>query len=220
MKLRGYRIELGEIENVLAGHRTVREVVVIVREDIAGDRRLVAYVVAHDEQVCSTSELHAYAKDRLPEYMMPSAFVSLEALPLTSNGKIDRTALPAPEGERPNWEGEYTAPRTPLEEVLENVWAELLSVDRVGVHDNFFALGGHSLLATQLLARLLTLFKIELPLISIFRSPTIAEFADEVRAHETRPGQVDKIAATIRRIQQMPTSEKMALVKEHRAASR
>lgn len=219
VKLRGYRIELGEIENALAGHRTVREAVVTVREDTPGDRRLVAYVTARGEQSCNASELHDYAQQRLPEYMLPSAFVLLDALPLTTNGKIDRAALPAPDGERPQWEGEYVAPRSALEEVLEGVWAELLSVDRVGIHDNFFALGGHSLLATQLLARLLTLFKMELPLIAIFQSPTIAEFADEIRAHESKPGQVDKIAATIRRIQQMPAAEKLALVKEKRAGS-
>lgn len=127
------------------------------------------------------------------------------------NGKLDRTALPAPDGERPEWEGEYIAPRTPLEEVLESIWGELLAIDRVGIRDNFFALGGHSLLATQLIARLLTLFKIELPLLAIFQSPTIAEFAEQVRAHEARPGQADTIAATIRRIQQMPASEKNSL---------
>jgi hypothetical protein len=219
VKLRGYRIELGEIENVLAGHHTVREVVVTVREDTPGNRRLVAYVVAHDEESCSTAELHEYAQRRLPEYMTPTAFVLLDALPLNSNGKIDRLKLPAPDGVRPEWEGEYVAPRTPLEEVIEGVWGELLSVDRVSVHDNFFDLGGHSLLATQVLARLLTLFKIELPLIAIFQSPTIAEFAGEVRAHEAKPGHADKVAAAIRRIQQMPTSEKMALVNERRAAS-
>jgi amino acid adenylation domain-containing protein len=219
VKLRGYRIELGEIENVLASHHTVREVVVTVREDTPGNRRLVAYVVPHDEESCSTAELHEYAQRRLPEYMTPTAFVLLDALPLNSNGKIDRLKLPAPDGARPHWKGEYVAPRTPLEEVIEGVWGELLSVDRVSVHDNFYDLGGHSLLATQVLARLLTLFKIELPLIAIFQSPTIVEFASEVRAHEAKPGQADKVAAAIRRIQQMPTSEKMALVNERRAAS-
>ena len=219
VKLRGYRIELGEIESVLANHRSVREAVVIVREDIPGDRRLVAYVVAHDEHTCNATELREHARERLPEYMVPSAFVLLDALPLTTNGKLDRAALPPPDGERPNWGGEYVAPRTALEEVLEGVWAELLSVDRVGIHDNFFALGGHSLLATQLLARLLTLFKMELPLIAVFQSPTIAEFANEMRAHDVRPGQADKIAATIRKIQQMPASEKIALVKERAASS-
>jgi hypothetical protein len=216
VKLRGYRIELGEIENVLASHRSTREVVVTIREDTPGDRRLVAYVVGPEAQA---SELREYAQQGLPIYMVPSAFVLLDALPLTTNGKIDRAELPAPDGERPQWGGEYIAPRTALEEVLEGVWAELLSVDRVGIHDNFFALGGHSLLATQLLARLLTLFKMELPLIAIFQSPTITEFADAMRAHDAKRGKVDKIAAAIRRIQQMPATEKMALVKERAASS-
>ena len=215
VKVRGYRIELGEIENVLARHHSVREVVVIVREDIPGDQRLVAYVVAADDQPQNASTLRDYLNEALPDYMMPSAFVFLDALPLTNNGKIDRRALPAPDGARPEGETEYVAPRTPVEEVLAGVWAELLSLERVGVYDNFFVLGGHSLLATQLLARLLTLFKIELPLITVFQSPTIVEFAETLQAHEPKPGQVDRIATAIRKVQQMSAAEKASLRQKH-----
>jgi amino acid adenylation domain-containing protein/FkbM family methyltransferase len=220
VKLRGYRIELGEIENTLAQHRAVREAVVTVREDVPGDRRLVAYLVKHEEQVCTASELRDYLKDRLPDYMTPSAFVFLDALPLTVNGKVDRHALPAPDGARPDGETEYVAPRTPLEEVLAGIWVELLSIERVGVHDNFFMLGGHSLLATQVLARLLTLFKIELPLVVVFQSPTIAEFAEALRAQESKPGQVDRIANAIRKVQQMSAVEKAGLRQQRSAAGR
>ena len=220
VKVRGYRIELGEIENILAQHHAVREAVVTVREDVPGDRRLVAYLVKHEDEVCSASELRDYLNDRLPDYMTPAAFVFLDALPLTVNGKVDRRALPAPDGARPDGETEYVAPRTPLEEVLAGIWAELLSIERVGVHDNFFVLGGHSLLATQLLARLLTMFKIELPLIAVFQSPTIAEFAESLRAQESKPGQTDRIAAAIRKIQQMSETDKAALRQMQSAAAK
>ncbi|HEX6715815.1 MAG TPA: amino acid adenylation domain-containing protein, partial [Pyrinomonadaceae bacterium] len=219
VKLRGYRIELGEVENILARHHAVREAVVIVREDVPGDQRLVAYVVANEDQVSSASELRDYLKERLPDYMTPSSFVFLDALPLTANGKVDRRALPSPDGARPEWETEYVAPRTSLEEVLAGIWAELLSIEQVGVHDNFFVLGGHSLLATQLLARLLTMFKIELPLITVFQSPTVAEFAEALKSYESKPGQVDRIAAAIRKVQQMSAADKTALRQKQSAAA-
>jgi hypothetical protein len=146
--------------------------------------------------------------------------VFLDALPLTTNGKVDRRVLPAPDGARPEGETEYVAPRTPVEEVLAGIWAELLSLERVGVHDNFFVLGGHSLLATQLLARLLTLFKIELPLITVFQSPTIAEFAEALRTHESKPNQVDRIASAIRKVQQMSAAEKTGLRQKQSAAGK
>ena len=218
VKLRGFRIELGEIENVLARHHALREAVVTVREDVPGDRRLVAYVVAEEDQ--SASALRDYLHETLPDYMTPSSFVFLDALPLTTNGKVDRRALPAPDGARPDGETEYVAPRTPVEEVLAGIWTELLTLERVGVHDNFFVLGGHSLLATQLLARLLTLFKLELPLITVFQSPTIAEFAEALRAHEAKPGEVDRIAAAIRKVQQMSAAEKAGLRQKQSAAGK
>jgi acyl carrier protein len=151
--------------------------------------------------------------------MTPSSFVTLEALPLTPHGKVDRRALPAPDGERTGREGEYVAPRTPLEEALAGVWMSLLSVGRVGVHDNFFELGGHSLLATQLLVRLLALFKTELPLTAVFQAPTVAQFAEVLKAHEETPGQADKIAAAIARVRKMSAGEKKALLEERGAAS-
>ncbi|HEY3580725.1 MAG TPA: non-ribosomal peptide synthetase, partial [Pyrinomonadaceae bacterium] len=218
VKVRGYRIELGEIENVLARHHAVREAVVTVREDVPGDQRLVAYVVAEDDHDQSAFVLRDHVREALPDYMTPSSFVFLDVLPLTTNGKVDRRALPAPDGSRPDGETKYVAPRTPVEEVLAGIWAELLSLGRVGVHDNFFVLGGHSLLATQLLARLLTLFKLELPLITVFQSPTIAEFADALRAHEAKPGQVERIAAAIRKVQQMSAAEKAGLRQKQSAA--
>jgi amino acid adenylation domain-containing protein/FkbH-like protein len=178
VKLRGYRIEPGEIEATLCEHPGVRECAVILREE-AGDRRLVAYVVAGDE--AHADELRRYAKAQLPDYMVPSAFVMLESLPLTTNGKLDRKALPAPEQGGAAADS-YVAPRTPVEEVLAGVWAEVLRVERVGADDNFFDLGGHSLLATQLLSRIREAFAVEISLKSLFESPTVAGVAVCVEA--------------------------------------
>jgi amino acid adenylation domain-containing protein len=176
VKLRGYRIELGEIETVLSDHPAVRQGVVVAREDAPGDKRLVAYVVGDDAAALETSDLRAHLKRGLPEYMVPSAFVVLDALPLTPNGKVDRKALPVPEG-RPAGEAAYEAPRTPTEQALAEIWAEILRVERVGIHDNFFILGGHSLLATRVIMRTRDRLGMVLPLRTLFESPTIAQWA-------------------------------------------
>jgi acyl-coenzyme A synthetase/AMP-(fatty) acid ligase/acyl carrier protein len=176
VKVRGYRIELGEIEAALVEHSDIRQAVVVAREDVAGDKRLVAYVVTTDEAAVDAAELRAHLQRSLPEYMVPSAFVVLEALPLTPNGKVDRRALPAP-GDDAVIREVYVAPRTPTEEVLASIWCELLKLDRVGVHDNFFALGGHSLLGMRLIARIREKFAVELPLRALFETPTIARLA-------------------------------------------
>ncbi len=187
VKVRGFRIELGEIEMALCRHPMVQEAAVITREDIPGDKRLVAYVVLADPSL-ATSELRVHLRECLPEYMVPSAFVVMaEGLPLSPSGKVDRKALPAPEGARPDMERAYVAPRTPTEETLASLCAELLGLDRVGVFDSFFDLGGHSLLATQFISRLRDTFQVELPLRSLFEHPTIAELATAVeQAERTR----------------------------------
>jgi acyl carrier protein len=178
VKLRGFRIELGEIEAALRDHPAVDEAVAIVREDTPGDARLAAYCIAKKTAPApSTSDLFRHLRERLPEHMLPHAFVWLESLPLLPGGKIDRAALPAPDGARPDLERPYIAPRTPVEEVLAQIVAEVLKLDRVGVHDNFFELGGHSLLATQIVARLREAFDLELPLRLLFAKPTIEDFA-------------------------------------------
>jgi len=153
VKVRGFRIELAEIETALREHQAVREVVVLVREDDPGNKRLVAYVVLSQEQTPTISDLHHFLKEKLPEYMMPSAFVMLEALPLTPNGKVDRRSLPKPDTTRPDLEAAYTAPRTLTEKVLATIWSEVLGVEQVGIHDNFFELGGDSILCIQAIAR-------------------------------------------------------------------
>ncbi|WP_416212830.1 amino acid adenylation domain-containing protein, partial [Nostoc sp. LEGE 12450] len=176
VKIRGFRIELGEIEAVLSQHKDVQANCVIAREDNRGDKRLVAYIVPQKEQTPTVSVLRNFFKEKLPDYMVPSAFVTLDSLPLTPNGKIDRRALPAPEPSSELSEN-YVAPRTPLEEILAQIWVQVLKVELVGRHDNFFELGGHSLLATQLISRVRSSLKVELPLRSLFATPTIAQLA-------------------------------------------
>jgi amino acid adenylation domain-containing protein len=175
VKIRGFRIELGEIEAVLGQHPALRENAVVVHEAEKTDKRLVAYIVQHQEQVIENTELRAFMKERLPDYMIPSALVTLESLPLTHNGKIDRQALSQLSVNHDISEEQFVAPRTPQEELLAGIWADVLKIERVGVHDNFFELGGHSLLATQVMSRLRDTFDIELPLRELFESPTVAE---------------------------------------------
>ncbi|WP_375328979.1 amino acid adenylation domain-containing protein [Microcystis sp. BLCC-F210] len=176
VKIRGFRIELGEIEAVLNQNIDVQTSCVIIREDTPGDKYLVAYIVAHYERIPMISELRQFLSSKLPLYMVPQAFVFLESLPLTTNRKVDRRALPAPDtiGNRRD---QYVAPRNGIEEMLVQIWTEILKVEQVGIYDNFFEIGGHSLLATQLVSRIRSLFKIELPLRSLFGAATVAELA-------------------------------------------
>jgi amino acid adenylation domain-containing protein len=180
VKIRGFRIELGEIEALLAQHPAVRESVVVVREDEAGDKRLVAYVVPQVEQSPTTAELRRWLKEKLPEYMVPNAIVVLESLPLTPSGKIDRRGLPAPDLD-PELVEKYVPPRNPIEERLALIWAQVLKVEQVGIHDTFFELGGHSLLATQLVSTVRSHFQVELPLRSLFTAATVAELAASIQ---------------------------------------
>lgn len=182
VKVRGFRIELGEIESVLARHTAIQQTVVIVREDQPGDPRLVAYLVVRPGQNAASSDLRTHLKQSLPDYMVPSSFVTLDALPLTPNGKIDRKALPKPEFTRPELAGEYQSSRTPAEEVIAGIWAEVLQLDQVGAQDDFFELGGHSLLATQVVSRIRQAFQVELPLRALFEAPSVAGLAERVAA--------------------------------------
>ncbi len=172
VKLRGYRIELGEIESVLNAHPAVNEAVAILSKDAAGEKRLAAYVVANG---ATEAELRDHAKDKLPEYMVPSVFVLLDRMPLTAHGKVDRNQLPAPESAGRS--ATYIAPRTPIEETLAAMWSEVLNVETVGVDDNFFDLGGHSLLATRIIARVNQTFHVELPMHKLLAMPTVAGLA-------------------------------------------
>ena len=177
IQLRGFRIELGEIESVLGQHPQLREVVLSIYEPVPGDKRLVAYLVAHGDAAPALSELQDFLKPQLPEFMIPSAFVFLDELPLTPNGKLDRNALPMPDMNRQELDVDFIAPRSQVEKELAEIWRDVLRINRVGIHDNFFDLGGQSLLATQVITRVSGQLSVEIPLAMLFEMPTIADLA-------------------------------------------
>ncbi|KAB2667866.1 MAG: amino acid adenylation domain-containing protein [Verrucomicrobia bacterium] len=183
IKIRGFRVELGEIETVLSGHPGVRQAVVGVPDERDGAGRLVAWWVARDGVMVPTAaELRRHLRERVPEHMVPADFVVLEALPLMPNGKVNRGSLAAPGSDRPEAAGTDAGPRTPCEERLAGIWREVLATTRVGPHDNFFDLGGHSLLAMRVAARVRVAFSVELPVRSLFESPTLAGLAERIEA--------------------------------------
>ena len=184
VKLRGYRIELGEIEALLGQHPMVQRSVVVVREDTPGDKRIVGYVVARPKESFDASEVRQYLKQKLPVYMIPAALVLLDELPLTLSGKVDRRALPAPDQNGLQLANVYQPPRTPTEQTLVAIWGEVLKLEKLGIHDNFFDLGGHSLLATQIVSRIRSNFSIDLPLRHLFEAPTVAEMAVIIAANQ------------------------------------
>jgi amino acid adenylation domain-containing protein len=177
VKIRGFRIELGEIEARLNQHAKVREAVVVTWDDELTDKRLVAYVSPQSNQELTITELRSFLKDKLPEYMIPSAFLLLQTLPLTPNGKLDRRSLPAPETLRPELEATYVMPQTEMEQAIATIWQKALNIENIGIHDNFFELGGHSLLLVKVNSQLREIFKTDLSLLDMFRYPTISSLA-------------------------------------------
>jgi amino acid adenylation domain-containing protein len=228
VKIRGYRIELGEVEAVVAEHPGVAETVVILREDEPGDKRLVAYVVPRREEAAASGpgvlpspeeivpQVRGLLRQKLPQVMVPSVFVLLERLPLTPTGKVDRRALPAPE--RPDAESRregLVRPRNPIEESLAEIWAEVLGVDQVSIHDDFFGLGGHSLLATQVMVRVREAFQVDLPLRALFESPTVVGLAQAVEraraeSREVRVPAIVPVSRESRRLGTAPSRNEQA----------
>ena len=181
VKIRGHRVELGEIEAALNQHPAVHDNVVVARaRDSSGEKELIGYIVTTQESLVSVHEVRRFLQGSLPEYMIPSAFVFLNALPLTPNGKVDRNALPSVDGARPELDRAFIEPRTEIEELISQVWREVLKIDRIGIYDNFFDLGGHSLLATRVVARLRNNFSIDLSLRKLFELPTVAGLAEHI----------------------------------------
>jgi surfactin family lipopeptide synthetase C len=208
VKIRGFRIELGEIEAVLSQHSAVSKAVVIAREDEPRNKNLVAYVVQKPSiSVLEITQFRNFVKQKLPQYMIPSAFVLLAQLPLLPNGKIDRKLLPKPDTNITSFQDSFVPPRNAIEEVLAGIWANILRVQQVGIHDNFFDLGGHSLLATQVISRIRETFKLDLPLRCLFESPTVAELSQKLIAYEAKPGMTAKIAQIVKQLEGMSTEE-------------
>lgn len=180
VKVRGYRIELGEIEALLLQHPAIAEAVVVARAEQEGDKRLVGYFVLRadfKDKAPSSSELRNYLKANLPDYMVPGIFMAIDQMPRTPIGKVDRKALPVPDRDRPELEHEYVAPRNPVEQMIADLWAKTIGIEKVGVYDNFFDLGGHSLMATQIISRLRNMYNVEIPLRKLFEAPTVANLA-------------------------------------------
>ena len=217
VKVRGFRIELGEIESALRKHEGIREAVLTALTDTNGETRLMAYVVPAAEQTLTAGELRAFLKEKLPEYMLPHFFLFLDKLPLTPHGKVDRQALPQPEGNQRELDAPFVAPRNAIEAVLAEIFAEVLRIERVGVNDNFFDLGGHSLLATQLVSRVRKDFQPDLPLRKIFEAPTVAALAALLVAGEPSPGQFEKTAETLRRIESLSADDLEELLRRKKA---
>jgi thioesterase domain-containing protein/acyl carrier protein len=186
VKIRGFRVELGEIEAALGEHPAVQATAVVVREEAPGEQRLVAYAVLEPGSLARAEELRSFLKSKLPDYMLPARFELQDSLPVNPSGKVDRRALPAPGSERLESEASYVAPRTEKEKKLAAIWAEVLQLDRVSIHDNFFDLGGHSLLAVKLVARIESAVGKKLPVISIFQLPTISELAPLLATPDSR----------------------------------
>jgi thioester reductase-like protein len=182
VKVRGLRIELGEIETVLGQHPAVQEAVVLAREDLPGGKQLVAYLVANCVPRPTVNELRNFLKEKLPDYMVPSIYAFLDALPLMPNGKVDRRSLPVPDMRQPNLLRSYAAPTNPTQELLVDIWARIFEIERVGIDDDFFELGGHSLLATQLVFLVRETFQIDLPLRRFLENPTIVGLAQAIAA--------------------------------------
>jgi amino acid adenylation domain-containing protein len=185
VKIRGFRIELGEIEAVLEQHPVVQQTVILAREDVPGKKRLVAYLVLNQQQRPDNRELRSFLKERLPDYMVPSVFVTLDVLPMTPNGKVDRRALPTPNLTGIESEGTVMAPRDPVELQLTKIWEEVLGIGSIGITDNLFDLGGHSLLIMRLVAQINQVFGTNLPVISLYQAPTIEQLANLLRQEES-----------------------------------
>ncbi|HEX8088393.1 MAG TPA: non-ribosomal peptide synthetase, partial [Blastocatellia bacterium] len=216
VKLRGFRIELGEIESALKQMPGVREAIVMARGDTTADKKLVAYMVCEREPSPTTHEVRRFIIERLPDYMAPSSVVIIDGLPLTPNGKLDRDALRRLGEASPISEESYVAPRNSVEAVVAAIWAEILGIEQVGAHDNFFDLGGHSLLATRAISAIRYVFKVDLPLKALFESATVAELASAVITNESKPGQAQKIARILEKMESLSDEDRDRLLEEKR----
>jgi len=216
VKVRGYRIELGEVQARIMEHELVLDALAMAPEDITGTKRLVAYVVTEGGQEI-TADLRGYLRERLPEFMVPSVFIFMDSLPLNTHGKIDRSRLPEPAGAMDDLDATYVAPRNDIEEVVANIWKELLELNRAGVFTHFFDLGGHSLLATQMISRVRDTFQVNVPMADLFEVGTIADIAKVLVKYEPKPGHIEKVARVHKKLAAMSDDQVSALLGEKKA---
>ncbi|MBI4524346.1 MAG: non-ribosomal peptide synthetase [Deltaproteobacteria bacterium] len=213
IKIRGQRIEVAEIEMALLNLNMIKGAVVVAREDRSGDRRLVAYIVPKNQPVPTASYLRNALAEKLPSYMIPSFYVWLDVLPLTPNGKVDRLSLPRPERIRPSLDRSYAPPITEGEHRLVQIWEKVLDIRPIGVHDNFFDLGGHSLAATRVISRVIQTFQLDIPLRSLFDSPTVAEMAKVITLNQARKANQEKLERMLNEVEAMSDEEAERVLK-------
>jgi amino acid adenylation domain-containing protein len=207
IKVRGHKVQIPEVEKALTALDTLDQAVVLITDSTKGRERLIAYVVPAGRRVPSTSELRKCLSETFPEYMIPSVFVILDSLPITSTGKIDRRALPEVTNERPGLDTHYSAPKTKIESALARIWGELLFVDQVGAHDNFFDLGGNSLVASLVISRVIQTFNLELPIKALFLSPTVAEMAAIITQKQGERASDEELAQMLREVETLREEE-------------
>ncbi|MGH7887507.1 MAG: phosphopantetheine-binding protein, partial [Candidatus Binatia bacterium] len=205
-KIRGYSVEIAEIEKALSEHPQVKDVGVAAWDDTREEKYLVAYLVPQPNIALNVGELRFFLKQKLPDYMIPSAFIFMESLPLT-NGKLDREALPKPDGRRPRLSEPYFEPRNETEQKLVETWEDVLDLRPIGIHDNFFDLGGHSLAAARVISRVVQTFQLELPVKALFDAPTVAEMARVIMRHQANRAGEAELTAMLRELEAMSEEE-------------
>jgi amino acid adenylation domain-containing protein len=214
VKIRGNTVEVADIEMALLDLAAVKEAVVVAREDVPGNKRLVAYIVPAIKPAPTIGAIRRGLAEKLPDYMIPSAVVIMDTLPLTGIGKVDRRALSAPDRARPDLENTFVAPRTPAEEVLARVWAKVLGLERVGIHDNFLELGGHSLLATQIISRVFNTFHVEVPVRALFEAPTVADMAEVITQNGAKKAKQEDLTRILAELEALSDEEAQHLLKQ------
>ncbi|MGH7830378.1 MAG: non-ribosomal peptide synthetase, partial [Candidatus Binatia bacterium] len=218
VKVRGYRIETADVEAKLLAHPGIKQTAVLGQQKRSDDTQLVAYFVPATKPGPSVSELRRFLREKLPDYMVPAAFVMLDEIPLTPNGKIDRRALPPSGHVRPKLDVPFVAPRTPVEEVLARIWTEVLGLDQAGIHDNFLDLGGHSLMATQIILRVMEAFQIELPLQSLLEAPTVAKMALIIMENQAKKAGDEDLTRMLAELEALSEDEAQRLLSDKDAS--
>jgi acyl carrier protein len=212
VKIRGFRVEPAEVKAVLERHPMVKQAAIIPYDDKLGEKRLAAYLVTN--KAIKTEDLRPYLVQHLPEYMVPSALIAVDDIPLTRNGKVDVRALPSPQQEQSKPQADFISPRSPDEEKLAGIWREVLKLDRISINDNFFELGGHSLLATQIIARIRSVFRVQLPLASFLEAPTIGELAAKMNQYPQAESEQEELARLLRELEGVSEEEAERLLAE------